>query len=423
MKHMFHCMRGRLSTPLAAFAVVLCAGACSGADTAAPARVFVDGALQQRVMRLGWITDDSVVALQESGKQVVFSRSELLAIMPEIAHAAVTPAGTEIKVWRDPSLKDSQPLGRCDLIDGAVLPGLVWPEGSQGEHVGWDSRLWGRISLPIESIRQISLRPLAVGERAGIKDDVVWLVNADRTAGFVSSVGEDVTVEVDGKPAKIALSRVAGIGFSNKPVAPQGQWIWLYDGTATGVSGLRVARDGASQAVAAFPGATKQPVSKLSSDEIRAVLFDASRLAPLASCAIRSAAPSGLRRWTPAPIVADSRSAPLGAADIEFPGPMSSEWELPAGASRVCGLAELPAACRAWGDCEVFIELIVGEQVRPLWHRRVNAGEPEAAFNVLTEAAGATSRLRIRIEPGENGPIQDRVIIRRGMILVAPSPK
>lgn len=382
-----------------------------------PLRLFIDTSLNERYLRLVSISEEGIMAREENGKTVQLSRSEVLAVAPLVVRGPVMPSGTVLNVWRDPTLRDTEPLGRCDLVDGQVLPGRVWAAGSTSDALGWESRLWGHMSVPIEAVSVLTLRPGGSGRRDGHRDDVVWFVNGDRAGGFVSGISTIITLEADGKRTDFPAERIAGIGFANPPVAPQGTWIWLYDGTVAAVSSLRVTRDNFAFVEAAMPSMNRGPDAKLAADELRAIAFDAARMSPLASLPLSVASSQG-RRWTPAPIVADIRAAPLGAADIELPGPMVAEWALPKGAARVSALCELPPTCRVWGDCELFVELSIGGETRPLWRSRINAGSPEVRFNVLLGGAGDGSRLRLRLDPGENGPIQDRLVIRRAVVLV-----
>ena len=107
--------------------------------------------------------------------------------------------------------------------------------------------------------------------------------------------------------------------------------------------------------------------------------------------------------------------APLGAADIELPGPMTVLFDVP-GASRVSGMVELPERCRVWGDCEVYIDLVGASGTKPLWHHRLHDAQPLLAFN-LPLPATSDAVLQVRVEAGSNGPIMDRIVLRRPMVL------
>ncbi|MCX5689237.1 MAG: hypothetical protein NTV94_05515, partial [Planctomycetota bacterium] len=124
------------------------------------------------------------------------------------------------------------------------------------------------------------------------------------------------------------------------------------------------------------------------------------------------------RRWVPPVVVGDAMSAALGAADVELPGPMSVLCDVP-GASRVSGMVELPESCRVWGDCEVFIEVMSGGAgvTKPLWHQRLNGAQPRVAFNLMLPAT-SDAVLVVRVEAGENGPVMDKVVLRRPLLLM-----
>jgi hypothetical protein len=56
--------------------------------------------------------------------------------------------------------------------------------------------------------------------------------------------------------------------------------------------------------------------------------------------------------------------------------------------------------------------------VRELSRTRMNADSPSFRVNAdLGSGAGRT--LEVRIEPGEHGPVQDRVMLRRPMLAAA----
>jgi len=122
-------------------------------------------------------------------------------------------------------------------------------------------------------------------------------------------------------------------------------------------------------------------------------------------------------------------SPPLGAADIEFPGPMTAEWGVPNGAVRFAGWVELPRECWTWGHCVVVISLTAesgSDAPVELFRQTLSGTSPIGEFNIALPARGAGTGnpvLRVTIEEGERGPIQDRVLLRRGLFLKAPAAK
>jgi hypothetical protein len=77
--------------------------------------------------------------------------------------------------------------------------------------------------------------------------------------------------------------------------------------------------------------------------------------------------------------------------------------------------AELPAASRVWGDCVLIVEE-VGEKGlggRELARVRLSGDTPEAEINVALTAGV----LRVTLDEGAGGPIQDLVVLRGGLVL------
>jgi len=82
----------------------------------------------------------------------------------------------------------------------------------------------------------------------------------------------------------------------------------------------------------------------------------------------------------------------------------------------VSGLVELPEACRVCGDCEVYFEVMSAGATKPLWHQRLNGAQPWFGFNLMLPGT-SDAVLVMRVEPGENGPVMDTVVVRRPLLL------
>jgi hypothetical protein len=389
-------------------------------------RVLIDSSLQQREFTLLSITDEHVIGIERGSQRRTLPLRDIIAILPPLTKAG--EAMSDSLPWRDPTLNDTRPQGRLDLTDGQVYPGSLWPAGSTPDHVGWETRLWGSSSISLERVS--SLRLIADSDprrpdtrlTPGATQDTVWLRNGDRLVGFIDSIAESVSIETDraAPAATIPIDRVAAITLASRPETPSGIRLWLYDGTVAASAVLRISGSGTT-AELAEPQSRR--VIALDPGLIRAIVFDAARVMPLAHLGQPRVQAGPRRRWAAPPIIGDIAAAPLGAARVELPGPMECEWPLPDAATRFAALCELPAASRVWGDCELLVELISGANAQPaeLFRVRLHATNYVAELNVDLGKPAPGRTLRISLLEGPSGPIQDRAVLWRPLILLAPS--
>ncbi len=79
------------------------------------------------------------------------------------------------------------------------------------------------------------------------------------------------------------------------------------------------------------------------------------------------------------------------------------------------GEVRLPVMARQWGDCE----LVIRDDEREVFWARLNAQSPAATIGINVGG----SVLTIEIRQGSAGPIQNHVVLHRGMLLVErPEP-
>lgn len=383
-------------------------------------RVLIDRSMSQRPVRLVSISPETVEVTDPDGRVLTLPRSQVLALIPPLTELEQPVIDERILNSNLPDSEKMRPLGRLDLVDGQSLPGTLASAGKpEQDHLTWGSRLFGTLTLSLESVNTAILLPdrpelAKLGATPG--EDTVVLVNGDRTEGFVAGIDSTVRVEKSGKTTQLPIARVAAVRFANPPKHGPGVYVWLHDGTVVAASELSVDSSGHCTLVGRVPGLAKQPTATMDANNLRAVCFDASALRPLASCpaAVGESGGAG-RRWIAPPKVAEVHAAPLGAADIELPGPMRVEWTLPAGASRVGTIAELPPSARVWGDCEVIVEAVSGSRTAELARAHLSGANPSAE---VTAALNGATKVRITIDAGPSGPIQDRVVLRRPMLLV-----
>lgn len=411
-------------------------------------RVVIDDTLEATVVRVMSMSESEFVGRTSEGKMLRMPTDKVLAIVPtSFQHEPVRRAPTLPRNMRSAAEQVVRHDGLLLLTDGQTLAGAPVRDFSTleslQEAMPWQSQTLDRIVMPLEQISAVLLRGREIEWPAVASNDVVVLKNNDIAQGFVDTKFEsgetDLSILVEGENGKvrrILQRRVASIFLSNPAHHEGGAWVWLADGSALRTTGVQFGPD--MQAVVKSVFTTPMLLGKEVDDkneETKALNFNSGivlaytphheALAALAKVPWNVQATDSGRRWTTPPVIGDSVLSPLGAADIELPGPMSVTWTLPALSTRIAGVLELPESSRVWGDCNVTISTGDGAK---LFSTRLNGEKPTAAFNVVLPKGKQS--LTVRVDAGENGPIEDRVLIRRALILLdvkdpasAPSTK
>jgi hypothetical protein len=302
--------------------------------------------------------------------------------------------------------------------DGQRLRGRIG-EGSDGaaEALSWQSSRFGLLSAPLDDVLACVFSDHVPSlSTDGLTSDRMLLVNGDVIDGFLVSIASDVVFERKGESEadRVGLDRVATILMSAEHVPALGARMWLGDGSVVRIRSARDVRDQASGVIASDvevslrggtvgenAGGTSR--GEIQMGEVRALTGDAARLVPLSGLEVVSQSAHESRSSSAGLIVAHSGGV-LGSGDIVLPGPMTVEWRLPAGAMAIAGVIELAAGCEVWGDCDV--EVLCGEQ-------RVARGRIRASESLVIGASVSCGEtLRVVVEPGAHGSIQDVVVIR-----------
>lgn len=443
-------------------------------------RLIIDNALQEKTFQVISMSATSIIARDPAGRKVTIPRASVLAIIPLNTGDSVSARKTRERTWLESDHASSRRTSLVILTDGQTLPGSVGTEPAP-DHLTWQSRLWGPVSIPLDAVSWIKVRPFENTSRA-VKppsllpsaaaapatatpptEDSTLLINGDRVQGLVASIAASLkprsaetpepaprgrenaiarllapnanvpqgtlTLDKDGTSATLPLERVDSITFANPTKPPVGTVVWLQDGTITGASSLLLNPDApfgiippailapAGTVIASRPATTPTPEAreaKVPGSDIRAILFDGARLRTLASLPLRV---SGDGAHATA---ADIDSAPLGASDIHIEGPASVEWDLPPAATRLACTLELPLSARIWGDCTATLTHIANGTTTQLLKERFRGEAPSKAVNVALAPVpkGRGSVLRLTLEAGPLGPIQNRIVLRRPLVLL-----
>ncbi|MEO0715780.1 MAG: hypothetical protein AAFY58_02185, partial [Planctomycetota bacterium] len=123
------------------------------------------------------------------------------------------------------------------------------------------------------------------------------------------------------------------------------------------------------------------------------------------------------RRWSAMPEITSVHADPLlFTPDLVVPGPMTIAWDIPREARRVTMTVELPEAMRIWGDCIVSLAFESAAGVAEGPSARLNRERPVVTLG--SDLPPGTRRVVFTLDQGEHGPAQDRVVLRRPMLLM-----
>ncbi|MCC6678201.1 MAG: hypothetical protein IT436_13755 [Phycisphaerales bacterium] len=391
--------------------VPLFAAAALGVGVLQPAgHVIVDAGLNRTPAEILEITPERIRYIDRERTPRTVALSEVLALLPARPDDLGEPVAAEAS-GRGLAVRIA-----VELTDGQRFVGKpAFTEVKDG--LAWDTRMFGRLELPLERVRSISLHPEVVdlAGRAAGKDDEVDLLNGDRVAGLVEAFGPAVVVESGGQRITIGPDRVAAVMLANPDAAPPRSLARLEDGAVFAIEGIRTTGEARVELMRPEGAGGKSRKVTAALGEVAAVWFDAPRLTPLSRLGIDRYEASPGRRWTRAPRIYGGEMGSAG--DIEVPGPMTVEWVLPP-AQRFAGTLVLPRRSLEWGDGEVTIEVRPAKGAEgwtTLVKERLNAARPSAEFNV--ELPAGPARLRLKLEPGADGTIQDRVVLRDAVLL------
>jgi len=346
----------------------------------------------QRI-KLVAVTDQTLVHLKDDQGFVTLQLSECIALLNP----------------------DAAPLPRSGgvllLADGQRMPGGpaagVKPAN---DALAWNHPWLGRIDVPLKLIASVIIKPGATPPDTGIKDAILFN-NGDRQEGIIVGLGDPIAMEVDiegsSRVIDIPLDRVASVSLIAPKQQLVGKRIWFEEGTVLDVQSVSVGDDQFVKLAGSTVASGTQPTGVRLS-QIAAVLLDSKALLPLADLAPSRIEGPVTRYILPKPALLDS-DAPLNLSRIELRGPIVVRYALPVGTARFTAEAVLPASARNWGDCELIVRL----DDKVAFTARLNADTPEATINIPVTGR----ELTIEVAAGARGPIQDRVILTRAMLL------
>lgn len=382
------------------------AGAALHAPAGASERVLVlsDGSTRTvDLLQLGGET----ISFQEDGLVRTLPRAELLGL----AQSDRVPYRPFAQPGEDPR------AASVELVTGERYPGVLLV-GSE-ESLTLEHEVLGTLALPIDLVSLVRFGgfdgPVPAGEPGS---DLVLLSNGDAASGFVLALDEALTVELLGQVRVLELAALSAVRLANPAEPPDGTIVWLDDGSIARVSSIEPGAGTRLALRSPLNASAGEDRGEVRLFDIGAVLFDAGRVRALAEQPASVSLPEG-RRWSPPPEATSPHADPLlFVPDLMVPGPMVITWEAPEGARRVAMDVELPEGSRSWGDCQVALAFETRAGVAQGPRVRVHRGAP--VQHLASDLPPGVRRITLTLEEGAFGPVQDRVVLRRPMLLMGP---
>ena len=395
-------MRNMLSAGCVAFGAL--AGAVGAACGAAEPVVVIDRLLKG--------TTGELVSLNGEGATLRTGDKEVKVERP-VALVAASLWGPE-RAW--PGLPKEETLKgtTVELTDGSVLRGDLL--AGKGDGLVLVHKRLGKVEFPLDSLAALTVQGAGPGDRSSRKKaDAVQLANGDLLEGFVESIGHAkegaglaVTIEREKAKTQVPLERVAWVTLNGGAAAKPGRVVWL----GTGGERTAAAEFSIADKEARVVRAKGSPAALIEAGNVQAALLEPTVVMPLSSCAalnklgeVGAELPLGVRDLT----ITESGDVPAA----------TQQWQLPAGAVRISGWAVLPEECRRWGDCEVTVSVFGDQQslLRPVRKFTLNGATPVVALDADLPTDGKEKVwLSVKVGEGKNGPVQDRVVLRRVLV-------
>ena len=317
------------------------------------------------------------------------------------------------------------PVRLVTLSDGQVIRGTII-EPELPEELAFSliagRNIHGQARIPLERIMRIADTPReGASPAAELLDDTIVTRTRDVLMGFIESIGPMTRIVMgDGTELDIETSKIRSIRIANELESVPGVYLTMSDHEVLRAN--------------AFDFDNQQPITidvdtaslGLEDTGNSAWVFDAgtlqslrvispgSRIVALTGLAPDLVEPTGTREWVPQPALLNDSAAHPTLGSIDLPTPRRVHYLLPSGATRFACTLEAPI--EEWTDCVVRVIVQSDRGSSTLFEGRLSAEVSKAELN--TPLPRGATHLIIEVDPGEHGPIQDRVLIHRPRLLV-----
>lgn len=310
-----------------------------------------------------------------------------------------------------------------DLVDGQRLA-VQWL-GADGQTLHVRHALLGEMWVNVEDLLALTRGTMKEPSRR-LAGDLVVLANGDRIEGFVATVGgSSIEIQTEHADATIMLQadRVVGLYLNNpaRPNGPTGHLVHLKDGSAVLASKLEIA-DGQLLLETPAPqwpeaGLETKPRSKPDPD-VRQIALEQVERIDLASEGGRLVEVIELDGQ----VIAGGEVFTLPMPPQVCPdgvllhAPVTLAYELPERTAQFAATAELsihpedPDGSLQWADFQLTIRV----DDRVLLRHRITGQDPRVSIRVPVHGR----KLTIELDPGANGPVMDRMLLRDAILFV-----
>lgn len=313
---------------------------------------------------------------------------------------------------------DPAPYPCISLTDGQRFTGSWIGPTPDGSGLRWRNDLVGTLVISLDEVASITWLdngPTDATNETSATDTLI-LINGDVLRGFVSALtdqGVALIPEAGTAPVSIPYRRIAALNVANPMLARVDtvNRVTLVDGTRVLADDVRWSGDQASWLVTP-PGAPPIRVQTSLTDLAR-IDFGAGgfRLIDLSELPMRI--------QTDPDVFGLALPVRIQGRLIRAHAPATLAFDLPLGTVRFAATAELdttdaPDHVNSWADFHVVVSSGATEAGRG----HVTGAQPVSRIN--TPISGR--ELTIRLEPGVNGPILDRLRLRHAVILLQIPP-
>ena len=243
---------------------------------------------------------------------------------------------------------------------------------------------------------------------ASMDFDQILLRNNEVLSGFISEIANPIEIEVDRAGVtdvvKIPWARISSIHLFGEESPSNLPRVWFEDGTIISLPQVDFTDDWwlkVDNHPLLDPETPPVP-NPPSLATVHAIAFES---IPTAALGIQSPGDIDVppsRKTDPGPHILDP-SAVLGLSPIEITGPGTFQWDVPDGLNRFQASIQMPIAMREWGDLDV--EFLVDDELKHTVH--LDARTPDGQIDISVEGTSLT----LRMLEGENGPIQDTIVL------------